>query len=137
MLCSGVSAPAQLSHATLQFLRYVSLLEHIQQLREGHLSQDSLTEVVKLLSNLSNSPELQDPSLQMKLTPLLVDAMSGLSSDTVGEYSDRVVDFVTEAMEVYAVLPVRKLTQRWVGLVIEGVEMCRVHICKGSLSLSL
>ena len=93
------------------------------------MSQDSLTEVVKLLSNLSNSPELQDPSLQMKLTPLLVDAMSGLTSETVGEYSDRVVDFVTEAMEVYAVLPVRKLIQRWVGLVIEGVEMCRVHIC--------
>lgn len=91
----------------MQFVRYVSLLEHIQQLKEGELNQESLMEIVKLLSNLCNSPELQDPSLQVKLTPLLVDAMSGLTSNNmVHEYTKKVMDFVTEAMEVYTVVPV-------------------------------
>jgi hypothetical protein len=75
-------------------------------MRAGRLSRESLTEVIQLLSNLCNSPELQDPSIQLKLTPLVVDAMSGLTSGMVDDYSKKVVNFVTEAMEVYCTLPV-------------------------------
>lgn len=78
----------------------------MQQLREGSLNEQALTEVVKLLTNLCNSPELQDPAVKVKLTPLVVDAMCGLSGEMANDYSTRVMDFISEAMEMYAVLPV-------------------------------
>ncbi len=107
VLCSTVSPPTTLSHTTLQFTRYVSLLEQVQRLKEGNLTEQAVTEVVELLSNLCKAPELQDPSVAGKLTSLLVDTMSGLSRNAMEDYSKRVLDFVTEAMEWYTRLPVR------------------------------
>lgn len=104
VLCSSVSASSRISHTTLQFVRYISLLEQIELLGEGN--QQAVTEVVKLLTNLCNSPELQDPVVKVKLTPLVVDAMCGLRSESVSGYSRKVVEFVAVAMDMYAVLPV-------------------------------
>lgn len=102
----GVSAPSQLSHTTLQFIRYISLLEQIELLGDGDQNQQALTEIVKILTNLCSSPELQDPSVKVKLTPLVVDAMCGINSMAASVYSKKVVDFIAEAMDIYTVLPV-------------------------------
>lgn len=103
VLCSTMQP---VSHTTLQFTRYISLLERIQKLKEGGLDQKTLTEVAELISNLSKSPELNDPSVNAKLSSLMRAAMAGLSADTMNDYSCQVLDFVRTAMEWYPLLPV-------------------------------
>lgn len=67
-----------------------------------------MTDIFLLITNLSKSPELKDPSVQDKLAHLLVETESGLTTDreSVDNYSKKVVDFVRTAMEWYTVVPV-------------------------------
>ena len=106
VLCATVLPPTSLSHTTLQFIRYVSLLEQVQKVREGQLSSQALTEVLKLLSNLCKSPELKEPSVKQKLASLVRVTVSGLKTGALEDYSKMVLDFVTTAMEWYQVKPV-------------------------------
>ncbi len=106
MLCSTVDQPSRISYSSLQFIRYVSLLEKTQKLRAGRLSEHALTDIYKIIVNFSRSPELSKGLVADKLTSLLTVMQSGLSGNRIDDFCKKVYSFVQTAMEWYAILPV-------------------------------
>lgn len=106
VLCSTLDQPSKISYSSLQFVRYVSLLEKVQKIRMGKLSEHTLTDIYKMLVNFSKSPELSNTVIADKLTSLRNDMHSGLTGRVMAEFCTKVCDFVRLAMEWYATLPV-------------------------------
>lgn len=95
-----------LSHCTLQFMRYISLLEQVCELREGQDNQSTLDNILKLLTNLALSSELREEVVTEKLVTVLERTQSGLAPGSVENYGTKVSEFVRAAMEQYTVVPV-------------------------------
>ena len=106
MLCSTIDQPSKVSYSSFQFIRYVALLEKVQLLKAGNLNEHTLTDVCKIIINLSKSPELRNGVVSDRLTSLLTDMQSGITRSVVDDFCRKVHDFVQLAMEWYAILPV-------------------------------
>ena len=118
MLCSTLNQPSKISYTSLQFIRYVSLLEKVQKLSTGRLNEHTLMDIYKMLVNFSRAPELSNVAVADKLTSLLSDMHSGLTGRVMADFCKKVFDFVQAAMEWYAVLPVSTTREytRWTHL---------------------
>lgn len=104
VICSMVPS-TQLSHTTLQFVRYATLLYNAKKLKDGELDEHILDSILIILVNITKAPELRLESLQDALGSLVMDTKSGLTQDGVDKYWKNLVAFVETILQCYSISP--------------------------------
>ena len=106
MLCSTIHEPDKISYSSLQFIRYVSLLEKVQTLKADNINTTTLAEIYMIIVSFAESPELKTSSVSGQLATLQTTMLDGLLVDEVEKFVKEIHEFVDSAMEWYTVLPV-------------------------------
>lgn len=96
----------QLSHTTLQFVRYSTLLYNVKRLKDGELNEHILKNILAILITITEAPELRMEFLQSSLGSLLMDTNAGLSKGGVEKYWKKLVSFVETVLQYYSLSPV-------------------------------
>ena len=105
VLCSMVPS-SQLSHTTLQFVRYSTLLYNVKRLKDGELNEHILKNILAILVSITEAPELRMEFLQSSLGSLLMDTNTGLTREGVEKYWKKLVAFVETVLQYYSISPV-------------------------------
>ncbi len=105
VLCSLVPS-TQLSHTTLQFIRYSTLLHNVKKLKDGHTSDHILRSIFSVLAAITEAPELRMEFLQSSLGSLLVDTNARLIRGGVDKYWRKLVSFIETVLQYYGIAPV-------------------------------
>ena len=92
----------ELSDTTQQFIKYASLLQNVEKMKEGKWDKYVLSAVFVHLCDLADFWKSRDSSVWNMSLSLLQDTKSGLSQDMVNDYCKKLTDFVNAAMEFYS-----------------------------------
>ena len=100
----------QLSHNTIQLVRYSTLLHNAKKLKDGELNEQILANILDILVAITEAPELKMEFLQSALGSLLVDTDAGCIRGGVDKYWKKVVSFIETVLQFYGISPVGIIT---------------------------